>query len=96
MHQTRRVETDMTFAAMIPYILLVLFGAALVAAAFNAKRLIGWENRVLGSLADAVQEYRESLEEEQRLLQAEAVPAECQTQDREDPQKKQHKGIRAA
>jgi len=59
----------MTFAAAVPYALLVLFGAALVVAAFNAKRLIRWENRALTSLANAVRDYRETLEEEQRLLQ---------------------------
>ena len=63
----------MTFTAAVPYALLVLFGAALVVAAFNAKRLIRWENRALTSLADAVRDYRETLEEEQRLLQEEFV-----------------------
>ena len=59
----------MTFAAAVPCALLVLFGAALDVAAFNAKRLIRWENRALTSMADAVRDYRETLEEEQRLLQ---------------------------
>ena len=59
----------MTFAAAVPYALLALFGAALVVAAFNARHLIRWENRALTSLADFVRDYRESLEEEQRLLQ---------------------------
>jgi Flp pilus assembly pilin Flp len=59
----------MTFAAAVPYALLMLFGAALVVAAFNAKRLIRWENRALTSLADAVRDYRATLEEEQRLMQ---------------------------
>ena len=72
----------MTFAAAVPYTLLVLFGAALVVAAFNAKHLIRWENRALTSLADAVRDYRETLEEEQRLLtpvQAQAkAPAQAQ------------------
>ena len=58
----------MTFAATVPYALLILFGAALVVAAFNAKRLVRWENRALTSLADVVQNYRETLEEEQLLL----------------------------
>jgi len=61
----------MTFAAAVPYALLTLFGAALVVAAFNARHLIRWENRALTSLADAVRDYRETLEEEQRLLQGE-------------------------
>ena len=64
----------MTFAAAVPYALLTLFGAALVVAAFNARHLIRWENRALTSLADAVRNYRETLEEEQRLLQGEAPP----------------------
>jgi len=59
----------MTFAIAVPYALLTLFGAALVVAAFNAKHLIRWENRALTSLANAVRDYRETLEEEQRLLQ---------------------------
>jgi len=69
----------MTFAAAVPYALLMLFGAALVVAAFNAKHLIRWENRALTSLADAVQGYRETLEEEQRLLQGDCVPAQGET-----------------
>jgi hypothetical protein len=64
----------MTFAAAVPYALLMLFGAALVVAAFNARHLIRWENRALPSLADAVRDYRETLEEEQRLLQGESTP----------------------
>jgi len=59
----------MTFISAVPYALLILFGAALVVAAFNAKHLIRWENRALTSLADAVRDYRETLEEEQRLLE---------------------------
>ena len=66
----------MTFVQAVPYALLVLFGAALVVAAFNAKRLIRWENRALTALADAVRDYRESLEEEERILQGEFVPAQ--------------------
>jgi hypothetical protein len=65
----------MTFIAAVPYALLTLFGAALVVAAFNAKHLIRWENRALTSLADAVRDYRETLEEEQRLLQGDFAPA---------------------
>ncbi|MDR2687933.1 MAG: hypothetical protein LBB75_09275 [Oscillospiraceae bacterium] len=68
----------MTFATAVPYALLVLFGAALVVAAFNAKRLIRWEDRALTSLADAVRGYRETLEEEQRLLQGGVPPAQAE------------------
>ena len=68
----------MTFAVAVPYALLILFGAALVVAAFNARHLIRWENRALTSLADAVRDYRETLEEEQRLLQGETVPAQIE------------------
>ena len=64
----------MTFIAAVPYALLVLFGAALVVAAFNARHLVRWENRALTSLADAVRDYRVTLEEEQRLLQGENAP----------------------
>jgi len=69
----------MTFAVAVPYALLILFGAALVVAAFNARHLIRWENRALTSLADAVRDYRETLEEEQRLLQGEAMSAQTET-----------------
>ena len=69
----------MTFITAVPYALLVLFGAALVVAAFNAKHLIRWENRALTSLADAVRDYRETLEEEQRLLQEPPAPEQMET-----------------
>jgi len=70
----------MTFITAVPYALLVLFGAALVVAAFNAKHLIRWENRVLTSLADNLRDYRETLEEEQRLLQGEPpAPEQMET-----------------
>ena len=69
----------MTFAAAVPYALLVLFGAALVVAAFNAKHLIRWENRTLTSLADAVRDYRLGLEEEERLLQNGNEPMQTET-----------------
>ena len=69
----------MTFITAVPYALLILFGAALVVAAFNAKHLIRWENRALTSLADAVRDYRETLEEEQRLLQGEVAPVQVET-----------------
>ena len=59
----------MTFASTLGLILLMLFGAVIVAGALNAKKLICWENRVLVSLADAVRDYRATLEEEQRLLE---------------------------
>jgi Flp pilus assembly pilin Flp len=81
----------MTFAAAVPYALLALFGAALVVAAFNSKRLVRWENRALTSLADAVRDYRETLEEEQCLLQGEAVPVPAS-----DPVQAAQDDIRAA
>ena len=56
----------MSYAAAI---LLSLFGLGIVIAAFNARRLIAWENRVLGALADAAREHRLSLEEDARLLE---------------------------
>ena len=59
----------MTFASVAAITLLALFGAGIVVAAFNTKRLIAWENRVLSSLADSVREYRLSLEEDSRLLE---------------------------
>ena len=68
----------MTFAVAVPYALLTLFGAALVVAAFNAKHLILWEDRALTSLANAVRDYRETLEEEQRLLQGEVPVFEAE------------------
>ena len=63
----------MSFASVAAVTLLALFGAGIVVAAFNAKRLIPWENRALSSLADSVREYRLSLEEDARLLEG-AVP----------------------
>ena len=69
----------MTFAVAVPYALLALFGVALVAAAFNAKHLIRWEDRALTSLADTVRDYRLSLEEEQRLLRGEAAPEQTES-----------------
>jgi Flp pilus assembly pilin Flp len=71
----------MTFAASVPYALLVLFGAALIVAAFNARRLVRWENRALTSLADAVRDYRVNLEEEQRLLQGKPAHATAPAQE---------------
>ena len=58
----------MTFASILGLICLALFGGVIAAGALNAKKLISWENRVLVSLADAVRNYRMSIEEEQRLL----------------------------
>jgi len=60
--------------------MLVLFGAALVVAAFNNSRLIGWENRAISSLADTVRNYRETLEEEQRILRGVCAPVEAPPQ----------------
>ena len=76
----------MTFAVAVPYALLTLFGAALVVAAFNAKHLIRWENRALTSLADAVKDYRETLEEEQRLLRGEYAPAKTEAPAQQAPE----------
>ena len=59
----------MTFASVAAATLLTLFGLGIVVAAFNAKRLIAWENRVLRALADGVREHRLSLEEDARLLE---------------------------
>jgi|GEM_PF-2655353 len=56
-------------SSIIMTVLIVLCGGALVVAAFNMKRMVAWEDRVLVSLADSVQQYRETLEEEQLLLQ---------------------------
>jgi len=58
--------------SIIMTVFISLLGGALVFAAFHMKRLIVWENRVLTSLADSVQEYREALEEEQLLLRQES------------------------
>jgi hypothetical protein len=53
---------------MIAYVLgtvaLFLFGAAIIAGAFNAKKLIAWENKQLTRLADTVKAWRECLEDE--------------------------------
>jgi len=80
----------MTFAVAAPYILLTLFGAALVVAAFNARHLIRWENRALTALANAVRDYRETLEEEQLLLRGEVPVFES------DPVQAAQDDIRAA
>ena len=62
----------MMIGSIIMTVLIVLCGGALVVAAFNMKRMVAWEDRVLISLADSVQQYRETLEEEQLLLQQNA------------------------
>jgi len=48
--------------------LLVLLGAGIIIVALFATRVIAWENRWLISFADALQSYRLSIEEEERLL----------------------------
>ena len=69
----------MTFASAAAISLLALFGAGIVVAAFNTKRLIAWENRALSSLADSVREYRLSLVEDARLLEgAQPLPRHAQ------------------
>ena len=69
----------MTFASVAAVTLLALFGAGIVIAAFNAKRLIAWENRAMSSLADSVREYRLSLEEDARLLEGAAPLPQVQS-----------------
>lgn len=86
----------MTFVTAIPYIVLVLFGGLLVAAAFNAKRLIEWENRKMTALADAVQHLREGLEEEQHILQCESAPPVLAAPPQPAKEKPAPKDIRAA
>jgi len=60
----------MTFASGLGLVLLALFGAAIIAGALNARRLIAWENYALGSLADNLRELRVSLEEERDIVGA--------------------------
>ena len=67
----------MTFASAFSLILLALFGVAIMAGALNAKRLIAWENRALGSLAGILREQRIALEEERRPVLASAEPVPC-------------------
>ena len=66
--RTLMQRDEIMVTSIIMTVLITLLGGALVFAAFNMKRLVAWENHVLTSLADSVQEYREALEEEQRLL----------------------------
>ncbi|MDR0531449.1 MAG: hypothetical protein LBG83_05225 [Oscillospiraceae bacterium] len=61
----------MEFSSIVVTTLLALFGGALVVAAFKVQRVIAWENRKMLALAEMVREYRENLEEEQRLLASE-------------------------
>jgi len=49
---------------MIAYYLLCVIGIAIIVAAFNQRKLVKWENRVLIALADAVREKHVELEEE--------------------------------
>lgn len=56
-------------------VLLALFGMGIIVAALSATRVIAWENRVLTKLADALREYRLSLEEEEKLLEPGLVAA---------------------
>ena len=64
----------MTTTSVLGLALLMLFGAAIIAGALNAKKLIAWENHALTSLADAVRDYRETLEAEQCLFEAACAP----------------------
>ena len=78
------------------FILLALFGAALVVGALNMKRLIGWEDHALTSLADAVRDYRLTLEEEQQLLEgSHSAPQPIRTRATATPARSQ-RGNRAA
>lgn len=75
------------------FVLFMLFGTAIIIGALNGKKLISWENHALTSMADAVQNYRETLEEEQRLLDSPAMePAPTHSA----PQPRGHHGNRAA
>ena len=66
----------MTIASAFGLIFLVLFGIGIILGALKATRLIEWENHALVSIADALRNYRLSLEDEQRLLKPECAPAE--------------------
>jgi cell division protein FtsB len=59
----------MTFASVVSVSLLALFGAGIILAVCNARRLIAWENHALNALADSVRDYRLSLEEDMKLLE---------------------------
>jgi len=65
----------MTFASVLGLSFLLLFGAAIIAGALGSKWLIAWEDRVMISLADAVRDYRLTLEEERRLLKGNPTQA---------------------
>ena len=66
----------MTIASAFGLIVLLLFGVGIIVGALKAARLIEWENHVLNSIADALRDYRLSLEEEQRLLEPNHALAE--------------------
>jgi len=78
-------------SSIIVMVMIALVGAALVIAAFNMKRLVVWEDRVLTSIADSVQEYRETLEEERFLLEQDGKkkPRVLATQNMKTQQSKQ-------
>jgi len=66
----------MTFASVFGLIFLLLLGMGIIIGALKATRLIEWENHALTSIADALRNYRLSLEDEQRLLEPDYAPAE--------------------
>ena len=87
----------MTFTSALGFILISLFGLAIIAGALNAKRLIAWENHALRSLANALRNYRLSLEEEQRLLEPDYACAQPLVQAQAKPPARHgHHGSRAA
>ena len=45
---------------------LIAFGGLIIAGAFFATRLIGWENKLLTRFADFLKDYREQFEEGER------------------------------
>jgi len=70
----------MTFASVAALSLLTLIGLGVVAAAFNARRLIAWENRALGALADTLRARRLAIEEDILLLSGTQPVLQTQTQ----------------
>lgn len=60
----------MTAMSLLGLVFLMLLGGGIIAGALNMQKLIGWENRALTSLADAVRNIRMEFEDEQRLVEA--------------------------
>ena len=84
----------MTIASAFGLIFLVLLGVGIIVGALKATRLIDWENHALSSIADALRDYRLSLEDEQYLLEPECAPAEPLILINSEPH--MHQGNRAA